>query len=291
MSNTFKITISISVLSLLIIIKPVDSQNEIPADFCISQEEYKLYNLINEYRKALNLPQIPLSRSLCFVAKQHITDLIQNKPDTNTCNFHSWSDKGNWKACCYEKKIKDKSCMQDKPKEITNYPGTAFEIVYWENKEANANNAFDQWRETTAARSVITNFKEWETYSWNALGIGIKKGFAIAWFGEELDVEKVTKICGTQTEIINEPPVKDDEPKVISTSSGRYYIIFGSFNSLNDARKEVVKYSENGFNKAKIISKDNKFRISLSDYSTKESASKAKKELPAKYKDAWIMPF
>ena len=43
--------------------------------------------------------------------------------------------------------------------------------------------------------------------------------------------------------------------------------------------------------KAKIISKDNKFRISLSDYSSKELANQGKKELSAKFKGAWIMPF
>ena len=42
---------------------------------------------------------------------------------------------------------------------------------------------------------------------------------------------------------------------------------------------------------AEFISKDNKFRISLSDYSSMEQASSAKKELPSKFKDAWVLTF
>ena len=287
----FNIGAFVLLISFLITCKPSFSQNNIPDDFCISKDEYKLYNLINDYRKAMKLPNIPLSKSLSFVATQHISDLVKNVPDTNTCNFHSWSDKGKWTACCFEKEIKDRSCMQEKPKEITDYPGVAFEIVYWENRDASADNAFDQWRETTAARALITNFKDWEDYSWNAMGIGIKEGFAIAWFGQETDVEKETKICGTNTVVVNEPTPKDTEPEVISSPTERFYIIIGSYSSLEESKKLAKDYIDEGFKKAKILSKDDKFRISLADYKTKELATEGKKELPEKYKDAWIMEF
>ena len=266
-------------------------QDSIPADFCISEEEYKLYNLINDYRKAMNLAEIPLSKSLSFVAKTHATDLVTNRPDTNTCNFHSWSDKGNWTACCFEKEIKDKSCMVSKPGELTNYTGYAHEVVYWENKEANAERAFDQWKETSAARSLMTNFKEWESHSWNALGVGIYKGFAIAWFGEDPDPEKQTIVCGSQKVIVNKPAEPKKEQEMVSASSGRFYLIYGSFNDLAEAKKQLALYKSQGFKKAKIVSKDNKFRISLSDYSSMEQASSAKKELPSKFKDAWVLTF
>jgi hypothetical protein len=267
------------------------AQDSIPENFCISEDEYKLYSLINDYRKAMNLSEIPLSKSLSYVAKQHAIDLVTNRPDTMTCNFHSWSDKGNWVACCFEKEIKDKSCMINKPREITQYPGVAHEVVYWENKEANAERAFDQWRETLAARSVMTNFKDWEKYTWNALGVGIYKGFVIAWFGEEMDVEKSTLICGSNKVIANKPAKNVEEPEMISAASGRFYLIHGSFNDLKDAQSQLGIYRAEGFKKAKIVSKDNKYRISLSDYSSMELANSAKQELPAKYKDAWILAF
>ena len=267
------------------------AQSKIPENFCISQEELKLYNQINDYRKALNLPKVPLSKSLSYVAQQHINDLLKNKPDTNDCSFHSWSDKGKWTACCYKGGVKNKKCMQEKPGELTDYPGKGYEIVYWENKDATADNAFDQWRTVTASRSLITNFKEWEDFTWRAMGVAVEKNFAIVWFGEEMDIETETKVCGSGKVIKNELPKTPADSLVISKSTGRYYLIFGSFKTLEDAKKQAKKYRAEGFKNAKVVSKDNKFRISLTDYAKQESAASAKKELPAKYKDAWIMPF
>lgn len=270
---------------------PSLGQNQIPDDFCVSKEEYKLFKLVNSYRKTLKLPPAQLSKSLSYVAHQHVKDLITNNPDTNTCNFHSWSNKGKWTPCCFEGDAKNKMCMQVKPREMTNYEGFGYELVYWENREANADKAFDQWRETAAARAMMTNAKDWEIYSWNALGVSIDGGFASAWFGQEPDVETEIKVCGSDTVVKNEPPVVQTEPQVVSTASGKYYLIYGNYNSLNEARIHLKKYLKEGFSKAKVVIKDNKFRISLGDYSTKELAHQAKKELPSKYKDAWILPY
>jgi len=267
------------------------AQKELPANFCITEDESKLYGLLNEYRKAMNLPTIPLSKSLCYIAKTHLEDLIKNKPDSSTCNFHSWSNKGIWTPCCFQKDKNDKTCMQSKPAEITNYPGPAYEIVYWESKDASPDFAFNQWREIPASRSVIINNEKWEKFSWNAIGVGISGGFAAIWFGEELDLEKETKVCGKNIVFTNNPPVNSNEPQLVTTATNRFYLIFGSFNSINDAKTQAGKYAEEGFKKTKVISKDNKFRISLSDYSNRELANKGKSELPAKYKGAWIMEY
>ena len=239
----------------------------------------------------MKLPAIPISKSLCYVAKTHLQDLIQNKPDTSICNLHSWSNKGDWTPCCFQKGKNSKTCMQSKPAELTNYAGPGYEIIYWESKEATPDIAFNQWRETTASRAVIINSKKWEESSWNAIGVGISGGYAAIWFGEELDIEKETKVCGKNIVFTNIPPVSPNEPQLITTATNRFYLIFGSFSSLNDAKTQAIKYNEGGFKKTKVISKDNKFRISLSDYSSKEVAEKGKSELPAKYKDAWIMEF
>ena len=283
--------ISLAILINISGVVLVRAQDSIPPDFCITADEYRLFKLVNDYRQAMNLPQIQLSKSLSFVAKQHAIDLFTNKPDSNTCNFHSWSNKGKWKACCFEKEIKDKSCMLKKPLELTNYPGVAYEVVYWENKEANADKAFDQWRETSASRAILTNFKEWESFNWVSMGVGIYQGFALAWFGEEADVEKETIICGTNEKISFTITEEPKEQLVVSESTGRFYIIFGIFNSLDEAKAQVKNYSNEGFKKAKVVTKDNKFRISLSDYPSQELAQTAKKELPAKFKEAWILEF
>ena len=292
MRNIFLSAYSVvTVLIITLTINIIQAQSKIPENFCVSLEEVKLYNQINDYRKALNLPKVPLSRSLSFVAQQHVTDLLKNKPDTNACSFHSWSDKGSWTACCYGRSVKDKKCMQEKPGELTDYPGKGYEIVYWENKDATADNAFEQWRTVTASRSLITNFKEWEDFSWKAMGVAIEKNFAIVWFGEKMDAETETKVCGSGKIIMNEPPKVPVDTLVISKATGRYYLIFGSLKTLEDAKKQAKKYRAEGFKNAKVITKDNKFRISLTDYAKQESAQSAKRDLPVKYKDAWIMPF
>lgn len=278
-------------IGLLSLHNLVIGQKETPANFCISVEESKLYNMLYEYRKSMDLPAIPLSKSLCLVSKKHIQDLIQNRPDTSMCNMHSWSNKGIWMPCCFKKDNDDKVCMQSKPAELTNYPGIAYEITYWESKDATAENAFNQWRETNVSLSVITNGGRWDEFSWNAVGVGISGGYAAMWFGEELDVEIETKVCGKNIVFSSPISTSQTEPHLITQATNRFYLIFGSFNSINDAKGEANKYVEEGFKKAKIISKDNKYRISLSDYSTKELADIGKSELPAKYKDAWIMEF
>ncbi|GAB4311747.1 MAG: hypothetical protein Kow00127_01890 [Bacteroidales bacterium] len=274
----------------LTVINGAFTQDSIPPDYCLSDEEYKLYSLINDYRKAMNLPELPLSKSLSYVARTHAVDLVTNRPDTNTCNFHSWSDKGSWTPCCFEKSLKDRSCMQNKPEELTGYPGPAFEIVYWENRSATADRAFEQWRETAPSRALITNFKEWEEIHWKALGTGIYKNFAIVWFGEYPDPEKETVLCNGEV-IANKLAEEAPEPRIVDHPTGRFYLIFGSFASEADAREQLDKYLNEGFSKAKIIVRDGKYRISLSDYPDTHQASAAKKELPSKYREAWILPY
>jgi uncharacterized protein YkwD len=41
----------------------------------LSDEESKLYNIIMQYRNEKGLPDIPLSKSLTFVAQTHVQDL------------------------------------------------------------------------------------------------------------------------------------------------------------------------------------------------------------------------
>jgi hypothetical protein len=181
--------------------------------------------------------------------------------------------------------------MQEKPLELTRYPGLAYEIIYWENGYASANSAFDQWRNITVSRALLTNLKEWESYSWNAIGVSIKKGFAIAWFGEDFDPILELKICGTNTTIKIDPPNDPDEALSVTAEKGRYYIIIGSKNEIEDAKEMVKELRKGPYKNAKVIIKDNKFRISIADYASEELAQTAKKEIPGKYKDAWILPF
>ena len=157
----------------------------------LTQEEVKLYNKIMEYRKVNNLPTIPLSRSLTFVAKTHVKDLADHSPDRgNKCNMHSWSNNGDWVDCCYTSDHTQAKCMWDKPRELTSYQGNGYEISHgspgYSEHVVTAESALNGWKNSPGHNNVIINQGIW-TSRWKAIGIGIYKNYAVVWFGKETD--------------------------------------------------------------------------------------------------------
>lgn len=162
----------------------------------ITTDELALYNMIMEYRKAEGLETIPLSNSLTIVAQTHSKDLADNKPDLEKkCNAHSWSDKGKWSSCCYTSDHKQADCMWNKPKELTTYTGMGFEIAVGSSEPAfedyvmTPEYALKSWKGSYHHNNVILNKDIWKDSKWNAIGIGIHKGFATVWFGKKEDPE------------------------------------------------------------------------------------------------------
>jgi hypothetical protein len=162
----------------------------------LSLEEQKLYDLIMEYRKSKGLKSIPLSNSLTFVAQTHSRDLSENKPDLKSkCNAHSWSDQGEWSSCCYTSDHKQASCMWDKPKELTSYKGTGYEISVGSSDPrfsdfiCTPEYALKSWQGSFHHNNVIVNKGIWAEDEWKAMGIGLYKGFAVIWFGKLSDQE------------------------------------------------------------------------------------------------------
>jgi uncharacterized protein YkwD len=168
---------------------------------CLSKNEVTLFELITAYRKENGLPYIPLSTQLSYVAQTHAKDLFVNKPNQHGCNMHSWSNNGPWAACCYSPDHKNPSCMWNKPKELTNYTDNGFEIAHntWHSDDANyevrAYEALDGWKHSTGHNNVILNKSIWKDEQWNAIGVGIYKGYAIVWFGREKDAEGSPMLC------------------------------------------------------------------------------------------------
>lgn len=153
----------------------------------LSSEEQKLYDIIMEYRKANDLPVIPLSKSLTTVAKTHVKDLMTNSPNQGTCNLHSWSDKGNWTPCCYTGDHKRLRCVLNKPRELTPYQAKAYEIAFWSSSNVTAIGALKGWKKSKGHNSVIINEDNWHNNNWKAIGIGIFGNYAVVWFGGVLD--------------------------------------------------------------------------------------------------------
>ena len=261
-------------------------------DICISKNEYRLYSLINTFRINNNLSEIPLSGSLTLLAKLHINDLIFNHPDTSICNLHSWSDKGDWRACCYNKYVFDPTCMYNKAKELTKYKAKAYEIVFWETPIANPDSVLKSWINTSASADMILSEGKWENFKWKSIGIAVKSEYAIVWFGEIKDIEENPEFCDKEILLSDTIKIKKEETSnIITKKTGKYYIIYGSLDNKNDAEKRLALYQKNNFPNSVIMNKDNKFRICLSTHNTLKEARIAHKKLSEQYKNAWILKF
>ncbi|MEI6455641.1 MAG: hypothetical protein WCO93_05080 [bacterium] len=280
----------------------------------------KLYKMINDYRRRFDLPSIPLSRSLCFVASSHVKDLYFNKPDEAPCNFHSWSDKGPWKPFCYPKDENKKNSVWDKPKEFTSYKGKGYEIVYWENSSAIIDSIMTFWKSVDYFKTFLMNTGKWQGKTWNAIGIGIYENYACAWFGEVPDTEAAPSVYGLKAEVRpaetdrKEPagaPVaggvakqpapktkgKSDslsksvlvKPERIDGLNTKVYVIVKSQIPLSEARHLLDGIKAKGFPDAKIIQFGNKIRISVYESISKTEAEAKLSEVKKVYKDAWLL--
>jgi len=192
--------------------------NEIPSSFCVSPMEFKLYTMINEYRARYDLPPIPLSKSLCYVAALHVKDLFLNHPDKGPCNAHSWSANGHWKPFCYPRDENKKNSVWDKPRELTTYKGKGYEIVYWENNATVIDSIIELWKSVDYFNSFLMNTGKWNGKKWNAIGISIYENYAAAWFGELPDEELAPVVCGSApvASLKKEPVVKKEPAPAIT---------------------------------------------------------------------------
>ena len=169
----------------------------------LSNEETKLYNIIMQYRYSKGLPKIPLSKSLTFVAQTHAKDFVNNRPDNGSfssgCNGHSWSNKGNWTACCYTSNHARAECMWSKPSELTSYKGNGYEISHRTSGIATAEGSLNGWKGSPGHNAVIINQGIWHDNNWQAIGIGIYQGYACVWFGTERDYSARTTNTSNNT--------------------------------------------------------------------------------------------
>jgi hypothetical protein len=283
---------TILLFSILLIFTGQKILAQLP-DFCLTKDEYRLYSLVNEYRTKKGLSIIPVSKSLCYVAKVHARDLFMNNPDTAHCSLNSWSDKGQWTACCNSKFTPSPACIVNKPRELTKYTGEGHEIAYWDSELANPDTVLGFWQSYEQTREMILNEKKWSYFTWKALGVGIYKGYACLWVGEAIDAEPEPTLCASTPGSDNLPmPFKSIINENVTKPTGRYYIIFGSFITVEDAGKMVEKCRKEGFVSAKILEIDQKtFRVSLNDFATQQDAINTRQKLGSDYKDAWITKF
>lgn len=280
----------------------------------ITQDEKILFNMINDMRLQNQLMAIPLSADLCKVARTHIADLIKYKPQEKGCSLHSWSGGGKWTSCCNTKEVFGIQCMKSKPREITGYKGDGYELIYWGEDKASPADAVNLWKQVDASTDMILSRNKWNGYEWKALGVGIRDGYAILWLGDSISAnanlpvysetdtpvtKPVTSAKATAAEkevskpapvaITKESPIKPQATKAAEkATSGKFYIIVGSFTTSEAANKEMQSIKAKGFSSLYILEGDALYRIVLASFDTKEKADIRKNELKDTFPGVWV---
>ncbi len=280
---------------LLLVSTTAFSQKGVPDDFCLTDDEYRLAELINAHRVINGLKEIPVSASLSFVARTHVIDLYTNHPDTSICNLNSWSDKGDWTPCCHNKWVPQAECIRNKPGELTNYTGEGYELTYAEVFNTNADTVFRFWTKIDESSAFLLNKDQWEKKSWRAMGVGIYKSYAVVWMGLRTDALPSPEKCsGKQvpSEQAIRPAVAAGSIPVISSRTDRFYVIVASFQSENDAQKEAKKFSNVDGSKVRILKNNQgQYRISINDYPNLDEAKQGKEKYKNSFNGAWILNF
>jgi len=258
------------------------AQEFVAAKVCLNKEELKLAELINAFRKENKKPILPLSAALSFVAQTHVRDLQLNRPDTSICLTGSWSDNGNWTACCYNKYVLDQECMWNKPKEMTSYPFRGYELSYFQEEILVIDSVFKLWLKSEETTDMILTAGNHKSKKWETMGVGVGENYVSVWFGQRTDANGKPKSC---EELSASEMIQAD----MSSANERYYLIYGSFNYESDALEAIRRYQKNGFKNAVLLKADQRIRVALDVYDNLREATAAKEKLSSTYKDAWIL--
>jgi hypothetical protein len=243
------------------------------------------------------LGELQLSPSLSYVAKTHLNDIRLHSKDQHGCNLNSWSNKGNWTACCFNGKQKDLELMTTKPNEIAGFRGKGYEIVIMAKKGASAKNLTDLWLDATMTQEFILNAGQGSSRNWQSMGISIYHGFASIWLSEMPDriteiplakdpavkiAKAVTPVPVVVTTLPEKRVLPKSEPKLDLTvynvnpsnpnKGTSYFLVQSSYTSLQDAMKQFESLKTEGFKNLVMIDARGKYRVALGIYTTEADA-------------------
>ena len=85
--------------------------------------------------------------------------------------------------------------MWEKPKELTGYKGTGFEISSRAYAGASPDVHLAGWKSSKAHNDVMLNLNQWRAIAWLAVGVGVYREYAVIWFGEIRDAKPLPFPC------------------------------------------------------------------------------------------------
>ncbi len=106
----------------------------------------------------------------------------------------------------------------------------------------------------------------------------------------ETEDSQVSDSQETPTETTSDTPT--EESIWVSKPTNRFYLIAGSFNNEESARKALKEAQDKGYSAAKIVNANNRFRLSIGDYATRSEATSAAVKFGEKdYKGVWPLKY
>ena len=255
------------------------AQKKVPSSFCLHSVEKQLADSINRIRVSHGKKALPLSLSLSFVARAHVADLLNNRPDTSICNLSSWSDKGPWKACCYNKYVVNHDCMWKKPKELTGYPYRGYEMAAYSQDSLRIDSILTMWKVSPEAMDMMLTDGIWEKKSWACMGVGVNAHYVSVWFGQRPDKAGKPKMCRKAA----------SQNKEKKAAFHGFYLIYGSYPGMKPAAHALNQVKLKGFTHDGILKSHKYIRVYLLRTEDFQRIKKERQKWVHKYPKLWIL--
>ena len=174
--------------------------------------------------------------------------------------------------------------MWDKPKEISPYTFRGYEVVGYFEDGYTADSVINLWAETKAVLDMILTEGNCNKKKWVTMGLAMHEEYVSVWFGQREDRMGAPDICSGEKKAASAALLSETD----SNSGMTYYLIFGSFSDIKDAKEAVKRYRKNGFENAGYLANGDLTRVYLGKYNDLKEIMYVKQKLPYSYREAWI---
>ena len=103
--------------------------------------------------------------------------------------------------------------------------------------------------------------------------------------------DKKIPVAKKKEEVKKETPKPVANNLVVTSKTNRFYLIYGSFSTLNNAKKAVTAQRKKGYKTAKVLQVNGKNRVSLADFTSQQEADVGIRKHQGKFKGIWVFPY